>query len=168
MSAGTVPPSTPAAVTAERPDHRAFFHWLPWLIPMAAIAIPEILLIVIGTAKDSGDVSMGLATRSVDRGDLLIPVIIICAEAFRRWWDTTFTSTLAAGVACTCAFISGGMALIALGAYMLVISGPNTVGYERIAVAFTWIPLAFGLIAGTIAVGQTAPRKPYAAGAGGT
>ena len=135
-----------------------FFHWLPWALPLAAIALPEIILIIIGSGV-AKHMTTDLAAKSVDRGDLLIPVIIICAEAFRRWWETKFNKTGVAFLAGLFAVISGLFAFIAVAAYGIVLANPSTRGFAVIADTFTWVPFACGLIAGTIAIGQTVPRK---------
>jgi hypothetical protein len=152
------PPPVHAAASPPRPEHLMFFHWLPWVLPLAAIALPEIILIIIGTGI-AKHMTTDLAARSIDRGDVLIPVIIICAEAFRRWWETKFNNTIVAALAGFFAFLSGGFALIAIAAYAIVLSNPPTRGYADIADTFTWLLLACGLIAGTIAVGATTPQK---------
>jgi len=160
MNGDIVPP----VITAEesppaRPDHRVFFHWLPWLLPIGAILLPLAFLAIIGTARDPGGVSMNLAARASDRGDFLIPVAIICAEGCRRWWDTSFSRWITAAFCGTCAWASAFLALIAIAVFMLVASNPPTRGYADIANAFTWGPLMFGLIAGTITVRQTQPGR---------
>jgi hypothetical protein len=58
-----------------RPEHAMFFHWLPWVLPLGAIALPEIILVILGTGL-AKHMTTDLAAESVDRGDLLIPVII--------------------------------------------------------------------------------------------
>jgi hypothetical protein len=134
-----------------------FFHWLPWALPLGAIALPEIILIIIGTGI-AKHMTTNLAAQSVDRGDLLIPVIIVCGEAFRRWWETKFSNTAVAAAAGFLGVLSAGFALIAIAAYAIVLSNPPTRGFVDVSDTFTWIPLACGLIAGTIAVVQTNPR----------
>jgi hypothetical protein len=152
---------TPASVQSSelsRPEHAMFFHWLPWVLPLGAIALPEIILVILGTGL-AKHMTTDLAAESVDRGDLLIPVIIICAEAFRRWWETKFNNVGVAACAGFLAMISALFALIAIAAYAVVLANPQTQGFADIADTFTWFPLACGLIAGTIAIGQTIPRK---------
>jgi hypothetical protein len=155
---GLSTPDKSGALSRSRPDHAMFFHWLPWALPLGAIGLPEIILVILGTGI-AKHMTCALAAESVNRGDLLIPVIIICAEAFRRWWDTEFNNTGVAACAGFFAVISGLFALIAIAAYAVVLANPQTRGFADIADTFTWAPLACGLIAGTIAIGQTAPRK---------
>jgi hypothetical protein len=135
-----------------------FLHWLPWALPLAAIGLPEAILLIIGTGV-AKHMTADLAAKSVDRGDLLIPVIIVCGEAFRRWWDTKFDNTLVAALAGFFAVISGCFTFIAVAAYAIVLANPPTRGFADISDTFTWVPLACGLLAGTIAIGQTTPRK---------
>lgn len=155
---GSTPPAPNTDSPPTRPDHHLFFHWLPWVLPLAAIALPEVILIIVGTGV-AGRMSVTFAARAVSRGDLLIPVIIVCAEAFRRWWETRFGSAWLAAVAGFLAVLSLTAALIAIAAYAIVLANPDTRGYADIADTFTWGPLVCGFVAGTIAVGQSASRK---------
>jgi fumarate reductase subunit D len=80
-------PETTSRRNGAEPD-----QWLEWLLPVVAVMLPVIVLLVaysIPEGKISGhdvDVSMG-------RGDFLIPVLILCVEAIRRWWQNVDCKT---------------------------------------------------------------------------
>lgn len=58
--------------------------WFVWLLALAAIALPVVVLLCVGSIPLDRVtwVDVGTAAR---RGDFLVPVLILCAEAIRRW-----------------------------------------------------------------------------------
>jgi hypothetical protein len=156
----TTPEEVTPSAAQTRSDHRSFFHWLPWVLPLLAIATPEFILVLVSTAQ-AGHWTLGTAATSIDRGDLLIPVAIVCAEAWRRWFDkeTKITNYLIAGLAGFFGIASGVLGLICVGAAIVVFSDPTGQGDPVISIPFTWAALACGFIGGTIAVGVSDPRR---------
>jgi hypothetical protein len=125
---------------------------------MAAIATPEIILVIFGSGQASG-FSIRLAVQSVNRGELLIPVIIICAEAVRLCWVTRIENSRTGRIVAVSAMFAGSGAVLALCVYSLVLADKPSIGWAVIANCFTWFPLAFGIAAGTIAMRQTMPEN---------
>jgi len=69
-------------------------HWIGWLLTLAAVALPVVVLL----AADSiprATLAWHYVALSVQRGDFLIPVLILCAEGIRRWWREVNCKTAA-------------------------------------------------------------------------
>jgi hypothetical protein len=69
----------------ERPEPRpAQRAWLLYVIALSAIALPALVLVCVSSIPagrfDTADLRTGAG-----RGDFLIPVLILCAEAVRCW-----------------------------------------------------------------------------------
>jgi hypothetical protein len=82
-------PSEQGAVTAppeDRPLKEARAdHWLAWIIGLAAIAVPVVVLLCTDSIpKDK--ISWGDVDISMQRGDFLVPAMLLCVETIRRWW----------------------------------------------------------------------------------
>jgi hypothetical protein len=84
----TLPTGPEAAATAVEVRHSAFKHtgdrWLEWFLPVLAIALPAFFLIIIPFVRKN-IMTWGEVDLSAQRGDYLIPVLILCAETMRRW-----------------------------------------------------------------------------------
>jgi len=62
-------------------------NWWSWLITFLAIALPVLVLMGWFSIADFR-VNGHYADAAIQRGDLLIPVLILCLEAVRRWcWE---------------------------------------------------------------------------------
>jgi hypothetical protein len=92
MTAGnaSIPPQGGAEVAGVKPpaatgtQRQLIRHWLPWLIPLLAVALP-LLGFVVAASIPAAALRSGEASTSLGRGDFLIPVLILCLEAIRRW-----------------------------------------------------------------------------------
>ena len=59
--------------------------WLLWLLALASITAPVIVLLVVYSIP-KGNLSWSGVYVSVKRGDFLIPVMLLCVETVRCWW----------------------------------------------------------------------------------
>jgi hypothetical protein len=155
---GGAPRSGHAAVASSNPDHRMLRHWLPWLLPNAAIGLATLSLLFAQVFKNEWD----LIAQSVHRGDFLIPIIIICTDAFLRWQKTTFGNVLTAFIATFFGCLSCLFVAILLLAYGFIASSPSSSGASSsadFANIITWASFGVGFLAGTLALWETRPRK---------
>jgi hypothetical protein len=152
---GQVAAVGPETEEAVRPDHAMFLHWLPWSLPVVAILGPEVILLMIQVGRTNSD----LAGQSVNNGELLIPVAIICGEAFLRWFGTNFNNPVAGFFAGFFAVASAGGAIIAAIACTIILSSASAAGYATLADVLTWVLFGCGLVSSTIATVQTRPRN---------
>lgn len=89
MAGPGTPPATPkdAAPLADT-RHAALRKtgegWLEWVLPVLAIALPAFFLILIPFIRKN-IMTWGEVDLSAQRGEYLIPVLILCAETVRRW-----------------------------------------------------------------------------------
>jgi hypothetical protein len=60
-------------------------HWISWWVALAAIGIPVFVLLAWKSIGEGSLVWSGVASAS-ERGDFLVPVVILCIESLRRWW----------------------------------------------------------------------------------
>jgi hypothetical protein len=78
----------PAAAAAAGAPRAAFAEmgdrWLEWFLPVMAIVLPAFFLILIPFIQNN-IWTWGKVDLSSQRGDYLIPVLILCAETVRRW-----------------------------------------------------------------------------------
>jgi hypothetical protein len=65
-------------------EHDAFDAWLIWSIAVIAIGLPVLILICASSIPVD---RMNYASLHVaaGRGEFLVPILIMCAEAIRRW-----------------------------------------------------------------------------------
>lgn len=148
--------SAPPAA-AQRSEHRLIRHWMPWLIPLLAIALPMLYFIVAGSIPDAAW-RWGEAPTSLGRGDFLIPVLILCLEAIRHWWAEVkcgwkmgivrvFSSALALGAVVVCS-----------DSFSVAASHAVTAATTKSVIVITWACFAVGFFAGTIAVWASTPE----------
>ena len=60
-------------------------NWFVWLLELAAIAVP-VLVLLCADSIPKDHVTWAKVAVSVDRGDFLVPVLILCVDTVRRWW----------------------------------------------------------------------------------
>lgn len=60
-------------------------HWFIWVLALAALAVPVIVLLCVDSIPKDTFAWHDVAV-SIDRGDFLIPVMALCVETVRRWW----------------------------------------------------------------------------------
>jgi hypothetical protein len=65
-------------------EHGTFDAWLIWSIAVIAIGLPVIFLICASSIPTDTIDNHDLTT-AAGRGEFLVPVLILCAEAIRRW-----------------------------------------------------------------------------------
>jgi hypothetical protein len=58
---------------------------ISWLVTLAAIGLP-VFVLVVWYSIQSADLSWHRLDTSIERGDFLVPVLILCVESLRRWW----------------------------------------------------------------------------------
>jgi hypothetical protein len=78
-------------------------HWVTWMITLAAIVLPVVVLLVSDSIPKAA-VTWTEVNVALQRGDFLIPVLILCLEAIRRWWRDV-----------ECGFVLGVIRLVATG-----------------------------------------------------
>jgi hypothetical protein len=157
MSTETTAHSGDAAVRPSAPKHPKLLHWLPWLLPNGAIGLAVIVLLFTQVSKNRWD----LIAQSVHRGDFLIPIIIICADAFLRWRGTEFGDSLNAFLAPFFGCFSGALVIIVPLAYGFIADSSPPNGYggtADFANIITWLSFGVGFLAGTLSLWETRPR----------
>jgi hypothetical protein len=89
--AGDHPPEAPSAAQLSRPAPpgppgriRPGDPWFVWLLALAAIALPVVVLLCVGSIPLDRVTWVDVGT-AAKRGDFLVPVLILCAETIRRW-----------------------------------------------------------------------------------
>lgn len=100
-----------------------------------------------------------LVDQSVNRGDLLVPVAIMCADSCLRIKDANFRNDAIAFFAplLTClTFISAFLLMLAYG---LIVGSAPTSGYAELSDYFTWVPFLISLVTGVLAMWETRPEK---------
>jgi hypothetical protein len=148
--AGKTPPARTGKDKTAWPSHRIARHWLPWILPLLAIALP-LLCSIVAASMDARTWTAQSAAASSGRGDLLIPALIVCAESIRRWsYDVTggwvvATFAIFAILTCGAALITFSDAGIRTSAYIV-----NTV---------TWMSIASGFVTGTVGTWLAMPPK---------
>src|ERR1022692_2859126 len=146
-SEATSPPIAPSATA----DHQLARHWIPWLIPLLAIGLP-ILGFLVADSVPSARLNWYEVDTSVGRGDFLIPVVILCLEAGRRWWfDTTCGAKLGA-VRALGTILCGGAVVIDLYSVAIAASDVVTKDSKRSITEITLWRFTAAILSGTIAV----------------
>jgi hypothetical protein len=77
------PDIAPIAPSAVDP---AANRWIAWFIALAAILLPIIVLLSSDSIPKFDLIWHGVNS-SVQHGDFLVPVLVMCAEAIRLWWQ---------------------------------------------------------------------------------
>ena len=128
--------------------------WLVWAVSLGAIAVPVIVLFTLNCLHTDSWRWDGVAN-SFDRGDFLVPVLILAADTVRRMWrEATCTGGLAAfrilaTFLCT---------VFCIACFAGVVVAAGTIGaVEGTAIARLTIgALVIALVFGTVAVGLPA------------
>jgi hypothetical protein len=130
-------------------------HWLVWLLALAAIAIPVVILFIAASIpKDAAIWSQ--VTIAAKRGDFLVPVLILSMDTMRRWCRELKCKAFLGFVkliACVFCVLAAFICLIATSeAASLAITPEAGTAIEQITVMCMVIPVSFG----TLAVGLSA------------
>lgn len=132
--------------------HPAVRHWVPWLLPLLAIVLPLGCFALAASVDDSAW-TWGAAGTSVRRGDLLIPALIVCAEAWRRWWIEVKGRKVVLTFAVLFTLLCGAAVIMCLVAFSGAANSNSVAEHgSKIVVEVTWTSFIAGLLAGTIAV----------------
>jgi hypothetical protein len=149
--------TTAKSAAAAGRKHLLLHHWLPWLIPLGAIGLPLLGFIVAGSIPDAA-LKWGEAPRSLGRGDFLIPVLILCLEAMRRWWfDVKCGWRLGTFALLLCTACLGAV-VVCLYSFAVAASSPVTSDSIKSVTVITLTSFAAGLASGTIAVAASTPK----------
>jgi hypothetical protein len=157
VTASPVGPTTPSGKTAW-PDPRVVRHWLPWALPVLAILLPLACFAMAASVHNS-TWTWGPDGTSVGRGDLLIPALIVCAEALRRWWFEVRGGPIVWTLALAFTLVCGTAVIMCLVAFAEAANNPVAEHGSWIIGVVTWASFTAGLVAGTIAVALTIPPK---------
>jgi hypothetical protein len=158
-----LPPQAGAAVAAvdsaavAAPHQQLIRHWLPWLIPLLAVALP-LLGFVVAASIPAAALRMGEASTSLGRGDFLIPVLILCLEAIRRWVFEVKCGKILGRVGACASALCVAAVIICLYAFSAATSQLVTGDSIRSITVITWACFTVGAGTGTIAV-VAATRK---------
>ena len=134
-----------------------FLHWLPWLLPLLAIALPMVAFIVVASIPVAG-LRWGDTPTAIGRGDFLIPVLILCLEALRCWWVETKCGWKLGIIRLVSSFLCLSAAVISLFAFAVALSDPVTTASIRSIEVITLGCLTVSVVAGTIAVAVSTPQ----------
>ena len=135
-----------------------FLHWLPWLLPLLAIALPVVVFSVVASVPAAA-LRWGDASTAIGRGDFLIPVLILCLEALRHWWTETKCDWKLRIVRLISSFLCSGAVIIGLTAFVVALSDEVTPASTRSVEVITLGCFTVSLVAGTIAVAVSMPKE---------
>jgi hypothetical protein len=150
--------STTAALkeTAES-DHK-IDHWLDWLLALAAIAVPVIVLFCAASIPKDSPIWSQVAI-AIRRGEFLVPVLILSLDTTRRWLKEVKCGPLlriVKFVACVLCIASSFICLVATSqAASLAITADSGKAIEQITMTCIAVPVTFG----TFAVSASARRS---------
>ena len=99
--------------------------------------------------------SLQFAATSSDRGDLLIPALIVCAESLRRWSYEVKGGYIVGVFALFAILVCGGAVVVSL----ITFADASIRTSAEIVNTVTWGSFAAGFITGTIAVALTKPSE---------
>lgn len=146
-----------SSAAAQQSEYLLVRHWMPWLIPLLAIAFPMLYFIVAGSIPDAAW-RWGEAPTSLGRGDFLIPVLILCLEAIRRWWSEVTCGWKMGIVRLFSTALCAGAVIVCSDSFSVAASHPVTAHSTKSVIVITWACFAVGLFAGTIAVWASVPE----------
>ena len=153
-SGGTSAVTTAAVAARTWPSHRVARHWLPWVLPLMAIGLP-LLCSVIAASMSANTWTLQFAAASSDRGDLVIPALIICAESLRRWSYDVKGGYLVGVFALFAILVCAAAVIVSL----ITFADASIRTSAQIVNTVTWGSFAAGFITGSIAVALTKPSE---------
>jgi hypothetical protein len=142
--------TNPAEVKIHDGEHD---RWLDWLLPILAILLPVIVLLVTYSIPRDAVVGHEVGV-SMQRGDFLVPVFILCVEAIRRWWRNVkcgrMLKMMRLGVTVICGMAATVSLIATTTAASISISTASgrsisTITVSCFIVAATFSTLAFGI-----------------------
>ena len=135
----------------EEPDSNILDAWLIWLIAIGAIILPVIVLIC-ASSIPSGRLDMTDLHTATGRGDFLVPVLIMCTEAIRRWTrEVSGGWLIRTGQILTWALCLPG-AIVCFTATVIAATGATTAATSRSLVTITIGGTIIAAIFGTAGV----------------
>jgi hypothetical protein len=145
MTAVDKPPKAPAA------HYEVIRHWLPWLIPLLAVALP-LLGFIVAASIPTASIRMGEASISLGRGDFLIPVLILCLEAIRRWVFEVRCGKILGRVGASASVLCLAAVVVCLYAFSAASSQAVTADSIKSITVITWACFTVGAVTGTMGV----------------
>jgi hypothetical protein len=132
-------------------------QWFVWLLALGALAVPVIVLVCADSIpKDT--LAWHEVYVSVERGDFLVPVMILCAETVRRWWREVRVGPVLKCVRIIATFLCTVAALVCVVATTTAASVAVTAQSGRSIGVITASCLIVALVFGTLAVGVSAGK----------
>jgi len=125
-------------------------YWMPWLIALCAIVLPGLVLVLADSIPRDTLVLTEVKV-SVQRGDFLIPVLILCLDTIRRWWREVEQLRFLKTIRGTATFMCGAAALVCLiattTAATVAVTPDTGKSITNITVACLVVAVAFGTLA---------------------
>jgi hypothetical protein len=137
--------------------HETIRHWVPWLIPLLAVALP-LLGFVVAASIPAAALRSGEASTSLGRGDFLIPVLILCLEAIRRWLFEVKCGKIMRRVGACASALCMAAVVVCLYAFSAASSQPVTADSIKSISLITWACFTVGLVTGTMALVASTPK----------
>jgi hypothetical protein len=151
VSAGLTRSEQAGSRTGRSRVHGAGDHWLAWVIALAAIAVPVIVLVVVDWIPGHAGAWHGVNV-SVQRGDFLVPVMILCAETIRRWWRDVPTGPIVKWMRIAATLVCALAVLVCLVATVAAAIAPITKASGSSIGEITLYCVIVAIIFGTLAV----------------
>jgi hypothetical protein len=124
--------------------------WFVWVLALASIAVPVIVLVCVDSIPKDAFAWHGMST-SIHRGDFLIPATALCVETIRRWWRDVDLNRMKA-VRLVATFICAATGLVCVIAMTTAASLPVTAQIGSSIAVITCSCLVVGVTFGTLAV----------------
>ena len=130
--------------------------WFVWLLALAAIIVPAIVLLCVGSIPLDRLTAGDLST-AAKRGDFLVPVLILCVETIRRWCREVHCGRVLQFVRVLAVTSCGLAGSICFSATVIAAKVEVTPAVGESLTTITWWCLVVALLFGTWAV--SASRK---------
>jgi hypothetical protein len=132
-------------------------HWVTWLITLCAILLPIVVLLVANSIPKA-TLTWTEVNVSIQRGDFLIPVLILCLEATRRWWRDVQCGLLLGVIRLVATVLCGAAVVVCLIATTTAATVAVTSETGRSIAVITGscfvVALAFGTLAVVVSKGK--------------
>jgi membrane protease YdiL (CAAX protease family) len=148
---------TAPRAAVKKQDHRLILHWLPWVLPLLAIALP-MLGFVVAASIPVFALRWGETSTALGRGDFLIPVLILCLEAIRHWWAEVKCGWRMGTVRVFFSALCLGAVIICSDSFSVASSHAVTPASTKSVTMITLACFTIGLLAGTMAVLASTPK----------
>jgi hypothetical protein len=125
--------------------------WSVWLLALAAIMVPVVVLLCVGSIPVDR-VAVGDLSTAARRGDFLVPVLILCAETIRRWCRDVHCGRILRFVRIFAVTTCGLAGSICFSATVIAAKVDITPAVGASLITITWWCLVVALVFGTWAV----------------